>query len=91
MTDNIPILTEQEKFNETAISSVKRIAAKLRGQEDPGPPLRADTSRARTFKTKVDEPGALQVLMLTRGGGIKRKNLLQVDTSALSSTNFDIL
>lgn len=53
VTDNIPILTEQEKFNETAISSVKRIAAKLRGQEDPGPPVRADTTRARTFKTKV--------------------------------------
>ena len=53
VTDNIPILTEQEKFNETAVSSVKRIAAKLRGQEDPGPPVRADTTRSRTFKTKV--------------------------------------
>lgn len=53
VTDNIPILTEQEKFNETAVSSVKRITAKLRGQEDPGPPARADTTRARTFKTKV--------------------------------------
>lgn len=52
VTDNIPILTEQEKFNETAVSSVKRISAKLRGQEDPGPPARADTTRARTFKTK---------------------------------------
>ena len=53
VTDNIPILTEQEKFNETAVSSVKRIAAVLRGQEDPGPPERADTTRTRTFKTKV--------------------------------------
>ena len=53
VTDNIPILTEDEKFNETAVSSVKRITAKLRGQEDPGPPARADTTRARTFKTKV--------------------------------------
>ena len=29
--DNIPILTEQEKFNETVTSSVKRIGAALTG------------------------------------------------------------
>lgn len=30
--DNIPILTEQEKFNETITSSVKRIGAALTGE-----------------------------------------------------------
>ena len=30
--DNIPILTEQEKFNETITSSVKRIGAALTGK-----------------------------------------------------------
>lgn len=30
--DNIPILTEQEKFNETVTSSVKRIEASLTGE-----------------------------------------------------------
>lgn len=29
--DNIPILTEAEKFNETVISSVKRVSARLLG------------------------------------------------------------
>jgi hypothetical protein len=28
ISDNIPVLTEQEKFNETAISSVQRIAGR---------------------------------------------------------------
>ena len=31
VSDNIPILTEQEKFNETATSSVRRIEAVLSG------------------------------------------------------------
>lgn len=30
--DNIPILTEQEKFNETVTSSVKRIESSLTGE-----------------------------------------------------------
>ena len=29
--DNIPILTEAEKFNETVISSVKRVSSRLLG------------------------------------------------------------
>ena len=35
ISDNIPIFTEQEKFNEAATSSVKRIAAKLGGRVPP--------------------------------------------------------
>ena len=53
ISDNIPVLTEQEKFNETAISSVQRIAAKLRGEPVPDAPKRADTTRQRTYKTKA--------------------------------------
>lgn len=30
--DNIPVLTEQEKFNETITSSVKRIESSLTGE-----------------------------------------------------------
>ena len=30
--DNIPILTEQEKFNETVTSSIKRVEAALTGE-----------------------------------------------------------
>jgi hypothetical protein len=38
--DNIPILTGEEKYNETVTSSVARVVAKLSGKEDPGPPFR---------------------------------------------------
>lgn len=34
--DNIPVLTEREKYNETVTSSVRRIEAVLTGQKDPG-------------------------------------------------------
>lgn len=36
ISDDIPILTEQEKFNETVIECTKRIEAVLKGKEDPG-------------------------------------------------------
>lgn len=38
--ENIPILTGEEKYNETVTSSVKRVVAKLTGKEDPGAPFR---------------------------------------------------
>jgi hypothetical protein len=36
VSDNIPILTEQEKFNETVSSIVKRVEAKLTGVDTQG-------------------------------------------------------
>lgn len=38
--ENIPVLTEEEKYNETVQSSVTRVVAKLSGTADPGPPAR---------------------------------------------------
>ena len=35
--DNIPILTEAEKFNETMVSSVKRVSARLLGAHCAAP------------------------------------------------------
>lgn len=52
--DNIPIFTEEEKFNETVTSSLKRIEAVLTGQEDPGGPERRETTRKRTYKTREE-------------------------------------
>jgi len=52
--DNIPILTEEELYNEAMLSTVKRLDAKLTGEPDPGPPARKDTSRKRTYKTKAE-------------------------------------
>jgi hypothetical protein len=34
--DNIPIFTEEEKYNQTVTSSVERLEAQLNGREVPG-------------------------------------------------------
>lgn len=52
--DNISILTEEEKYNEAVSSSVARIAAVLEGKEDPGPVVRNERTRQRTYKTKSE-------------------------------------
>jgi len=52
--DNIPILTEEEKFNEAVLSSIDRVVAVLEGKEDPGAPKRLDGMRKRTYKTKEE-------------------------------------
>lgn len=52
--ENIPILTEDEKYNETVASSVNRVVAKLTGKADPGAPARKDAVRKRTYKTKAE-------------------------------------
>jgi uncharacterized membrane protein YgcG len=36
VSDNIPIFTEEEKYNQTVTSSLDRLAAKLQGKEVPG-------------------------------------------------------
>lgn len=54
ISDNIPILGEENKWNEATYSSIKRIEAALTGQADPGAPQRADTTRVRTYKTKEE-------------------------------------
>lgn len=52
--ENIPVFTQEEKYNECVTSSVKRIEAVLTGAEDPGPPIRNDAERKRTYKTKEE-------------------------------------
>lgn len=36
VSDNIPIWTEEERYNQTVLSSVDRIEAQLNGQKVPG-------------------------------------------------------
>eukprot|EP01023_Acetabularia_acetabulum_P042740 TRINITY_DN425_c0_g1_i4.p2 TRINITY_DN425_c0_g1~~TRINITY_DN425_c0_g1_i4.p2 ORF type:complete len:269 (-),score=52.37 TRINITY_DN425_c0_g1_i4:287-1093(-) len=54
ISTNIPIFTEEEKYNECILSSVNRIEAVLRGQSDPGAPSRVEAERKRTYKTKEE-------------------------------------
>ncbi|KAK9903504.1 hypothetical protein WJX75_007430 [Coccomyxa subellipsoidea] len=54
VSESIPILTEEEKFNEAVSSIVRRVEARLTGKPDPGAPQRADGTRKRTYKTKQE-------------------------------------
>ena len=36
MSDNVPIFTEQEKYNQCVISVVDRVSAQLKGEPVPG-------------------------------------------------------
>jgi hypothetical protein len=58
--ENIPILTGEEKYNETVTSSVKRVVAKLSGKADPGAPFRcAGRCAARKWARWGVGPGRL--------------------------------
>jgi uncharacterized membrane protein YgcG len=52
--DNIPIFSEQNKFNEALSSSINRVVAVLEGKNDPGAPQRPDNAPKRTYKTKEE-------------------------------------
>lgn len=54
VSDNIPIFTEQEKYNEAVISSVKRVEAALLGKPDIPGPTRTEKAKGGNFKTKEE-------------------------------------
>lgn len=51
---NIAVFTGEEKYNEAAISTINRVTNVLEGKADPGGPVREETQRKRTFKTKEE-------------------------------------
>merc|ERR1712139_351956 len=52
--DNIPYYTENEKYNEAAISSINRITSALDGKNDPGAPQINNKTRTRSYKTREE-------------------------------------
>jgi uncharacterized membrane protein YgcG len=52
--ENIPILSEQEKFGEALSSSLRRVSAKLSGAADPGPPVVQTVKTGSNFKSKEE-------------------------------------
>jgi len=54
VSDNIPIFTEQEKYNEAVLSSVKRVEAALLGKPDIAGPTRAEKAKGGNFKTREE-------------------------------------
>lgn len=59
ISDQIPILTEEEKFNETVSSCARRVEAVLQGKEDPGRPFHTillSVLHVFSIWTFVDQP-----------------------------------
>jgi len=54
VSENIPVLTADEKFNETVTSIARRVEAVLTNKEDPGAPKKNEVVAGRTYKTKEE-------------------------------------
>lgn len=54
ISTNIPIFTEEEKYNASVVSSVERLEAKLLGNAVPEGPKRNEVNRERTYRTKEE-------------------------------------
>lgn len=54
VADNIPIFTEQEKYNQCVTSVLDRVDAQLKGNPVPDAPQRDEVNRGRTYKTKEE-------------------------------------
>ncbi|KAL8251524.1 hypothetical protein R6Q59_035217 [Mikania micrantha] len=54
VSQNLPVLATDEKYNEAIYSSAKRLAAAIDGLPDPGGPQPKDTKRESNFKTKEE-------------------------------------
>jgi len=67
-SDNIAVYSEQEKFGEALTSSLKRVAAKLAGSPDPGPPSVEVRKTGSNFKTKEETEEKKGIYGLVVGG-----------------------
>ncbi|KAG2499945.1 hypothetical protein HYH03_002232 [Edaphochlamys debaryana] len=54
ISTNIPIFTEEERYNQTVLTSVERLEAKLQGNVVPAAPTRQEANNARTYRTKEE-------------------------------------
>ncbi|KAK1414984.1 hypothetical protein QVD17_30750 [Tagetes erecta] len=54
VSQNLPVLATDEKYNEAIYSSAKRLAAAIDGLHDPGGPEPKENKRESNFKTKEE-------------------------------------
>ncbi|KAL0312486.1 UNVERIFIED_CONTAM: hypothetical protein Sradi_5647900 [Sesamum radiatum] len=52
VSENLPVLATEEKYNEAVFSSAKRLVAAIDGLPDPGGPQAKDNKRESNFKTR---------------------------------------
>eukprot|EP00249_Psilotum_nudum_P010777 c22762_g1_i1 orf=101-1018(+) len=54
VSDNLPVLATEEKYNEALFSTAKRLVAALDGLPDPGGPKFQENKRESNFKTREE-------------------------------------
>lgn len=54
VSENLPVLATDEKYNEAIFSATKRLAAAIDGLPDPGGPKFQDTKKGSNYKTKKE-------------------------------------
>lgn len=68
VSENLPVLATEEKYNEAVYSSAKRLVAAIDGLPDPGGPTFKDNKRESNFKTKEETEEKRGQFSLVVGG-----------------------
>eukprot|EP00262_Sarcandra_glabra_P016364 TRINITY_DN530_c4_g1_i1.p1 TRINITY_DN530_c4_g1~~TRINITY_DN530_c4_g1_i1.p1 ORF type:complete len:295 (-),score=53.23 TRINITY_DN530_c4_g1_i1:176-1060(-) len=68
VSENLPVLATDEKYNEAVLSSAKRLVAAIDGLPDPGGPKFKDNKRESNFKTKEETEEKRGQFTLVVGG-----------------------
>ncbi|CAA3026761.1 UPF0603 At1g54780, chloroplastic [Olea europaea subsp. europaea] len=68
VSENLPVLATEEKYNEALFSAAKRLVAAIDGLPDPGGPLFKDNKRESNFKTREETEEKRGQFTLVVGG-----------------------
>lgn len=68
VSENLPVLATEEKYNEALYSSAKRLVAAIDGLPDPGGPQFKDNKRESNFKSKEETEEKRGQFTLVVGG-----------------------
>ncbi|KAF8394471.1 hypothetical protein HHK36_020679 [Tetracentron sinense] len=68
VSDNLPVLATEEKYNEAVYSSAKRLVAAIDGLPDPGGPKFNENKRESNFKTREETDEKRGQFTLVVGG-----------------------
>ncbi|PSS24910.1 UPF0603 protein [Actinidia chinensis var. chinensis] len=68
VSENLPVLATEEKYNEAVYSSAKRLVAAIDGLPDPGGPQFKENKRESNFKTKEETEEKRGQFTLVVGG-----------------------
>ncbi|EPS58574.1 hypothetical protein M569_16241, partial [Genlisea aurea] len=68
VSENLPVLATEEKYNEAILSASQRLAAAIDGLPDPGGPKAEDNKRESNFKTREETEEKRGQFTLVVGG-----------------------